>query len=166
MLQLFKNLFIWERKSSWIVRSRGRGRSGLSTEQRAWCGALSQDPWDHDLSWRQTLNWPSHPGAPVTTLYFHSSLLCLSSDSRITCWNPLYKVFFKFGLTLGSACVLLDMSVPVASASAALQPHPASSIPGSRGILQKMKKLWTQSFWCVGIWASVFQKSELSELHI
>ena len=49
-------------------------------EQGAWHGAPSQD---HDLSWRQTLNRLSHPGASVSLfLYWH----CLLQQ---TLWEPL-----------------------------------------------------------------------------
>ena len=50
-------------------RERGRHRIGnrlqaLSCQHRAWRGARTHGPWDHDLSWSRTLNQPSHPGAP------------------------------------------------------------------------------------------------------
>ena len=45
---------------------RGRGRSRLPTEHEARHGGSIPGPWDHDLSWRQTLNPLSHPGAPCS----------------------------------------------------------------------------------------------------
>ena len=49
--------------------SRGSGRQREKEEQVPhWTGSPMQGsvpgPWDHDLSWRQTLNQLSHPGAP------------------------------------------------------------------------------------------------------
>ena len=49
-------------------RGRRRIRSrlqALSCQHRARLGAQTHGPWDHDLSRSQTLNWLSHPGAPV-----------------------------------------------------------------------------------------------------
>ena len=38
-----------------------------------WSGSLTQGlipgPWDHDLNWRQMLNWLSHPGASELSLF-------------------------------------------------------------------------------------------------
>ena len=56
-------------------RERGRHRIGsrlqaLSCLNTTWCGAWTQEPWDHDLNWSQTLNRLSHPGAP-SQLYFY-----------------------------------------------------------------------------------------------
>ena len=50
------------------VRERGRHRiwsrlQALSCQHRARRGAQTHGPWDHDLSWSQTL---SHPGAPIS----------------------------------------------------------------------------------------------------
>ena len=50
-------------------RERGRHRiwsrlQALSCQHRAWCGARTHKPWDHDLSRSWTLNQLSHPGAP------------------------------------------------------------------------------------------------------
>ena len=52
------------------VRERGGHRiwnrlQALSCRHRAWRGAQTHKPWDHDLSWSRTLNRLSHPGAPV-----------------------------------------------------------------------------------------------------
>ena len=49
-------------------RGRGRRRSRLPAEREAGGGAQSQGPWDHDLSWRQTLNRLNHSG--ILGLYF------------------------------------------------------------------------------------------------
>ena len=48
-------------------RRRHRIRNRLqapSCQHRAGCGARTDKPRDHDLSWSQTLNRLSHPGAP------------------------------------------------------------------------------------------------------
>ena len=51
-------------------RERGRPRIGSrlqapNCQHRAWCGAQTHKPQDHDLGRSQTLNQLSHPGAPV-----------------------------------------------------------------------------------------------------
>ena len=45
---------------------------GSSCQHRARHGARSHKPWDHDLSWSQTLNRLSHPGASPKTLFTKS----------------------------------------------------------------------------------------------
>ena len=67
-------IYYWERESM----SRGgaeRGRHGirsrlqaLNCQHRAWHGARTHECWDHDLSWSQTPNWLSLPGAPEGTV--------------------------------------------------------------------------------------------------
>ena len=61
-------LFIWERE-------RGHKQGDRQREKQTPCGAGSPELWDHDLSWRQTLNWLSHPGAPFSQFNF---FLCYS----------------------------------------------------------------------------------------
>ena len=51
-------------------KERGRHRiwsmlQALSCQHRAWWGAQTHKPWDHDLSWSHTLKWLSHTGAPT-----------------------------------------------------------------------------------------------------
>ena len=41
----------------------------LSCQPRAQRGARTSEPWDHDLSWSQTLNQLSHPGVPESMLF-------------------------------------------------------------------------------------------------
>ena len=65
-------LFLRERERDLFLRERGRHRiqsklQGLSCQHRARCRARIHEPWVHDLSWSQTLNQPSHPGAPFRT---------------------------------------------------------------------------------------------------
>ena len=40
-----------------------------SCQHRAWHGAWTHGPWDHDLSQSQTLDWLSHPGTPECWCY-------------------------------------------------------------------------------------------------
>ena len=44
------------------IWSRTQARSCQHTARR---GARTHEPWDHDLSRSQTLNWLSHPGTPM-----------------------------------------------------------------------------------------------------
>ena len=53
---------------------RGRPRiwsrlQALSCPHRAWRGAQTQEPWDHDLNQSWTLNRLSHPGAPTVQFW-------------------------------------------------------------------------------------------------
>ena len=97
-------------------RERGRHRmqsrfQAPSCQHRAWHGAQTHKPWDHDLSQSQTLNWMSHPGAPcsydiLSTLlytwgYLHEQemflrLLCvLLMMQRNIKWCHTYKKVLK-----------------------------------------------------------------------
>ena len=70
----FTHLFIFERQRETEHEQakgseRGRHRSqrrlqALSRQHRAWCGARTHKPWDHDLSQSGTPKRLSHPGAP------------------------------------------------------------------------------------------------------
>ena len=70
--KIFNVYFEGERDREWAgegQRERGRRRiwsrlQALSCWHRAWRGARTQEPWDHDLSWSQMLNQLSHPGVP------------------------------------------------------------------------------------------------------
>ena len=66
---------------------RGRHRiwnrlQALSCQHRAWCGARTHGPRDHDLSWSRMLNWLSHPGA-LPYLCFDDHGLSHSSNYRV-----------------------------------------------------------------------------------
>ena len=98
-------LFIWQsarkRKSPRRGNGRGRGRGRHPTEQRAWCGAWPQDP-DHDLSWKQTLNWLSHPGDPTPVflnLNYNNKNAFKKSSGRES-WEP------HISLTKRMMCIL------------------------------------------------------------
>ena len=64
MSTIFKNCFIyfWERDSVQAGRGREREREkenpkqALHCQRRAWGGAATHEPWDHDLSWNQELD--------------------------------------------------------------------------------------------------------------
>ena len=82
-------MYLFQRESTSMSREKGRGkgRSRLPTEQGARHGAQSQDPripgsQDHDLSWRQSLNWLSHPGAPYCNTLNSAFLLPLPDDVK------------------------------------------------------------------------------------
>ena len=75
LLFLLKKNFLmylfWETDRVRVERDRERGRHRirsrlqiLSCQHRAWHGAWTHKPWDHDLRWSRTLNWLSQPGAP------------------------------------------------------------------------------------------------------
>ena len=76
-----------ERERAWAKegqRERGRGRyrtwsrlQALSCHHRAWRGARTHKPWDHDLSWSQRLNRLNHPGS-LNFLFLMNSFLCIS----------------------------------------------------------------------------------------
>ena len=58
----FKSIFLKESRQEW------EADSPLSKEPDATWG-LIPGPWDHDLSWRQLLNWLSYPGAPGISIF-------------------------------------------------------------------------------------------------
>ena len=65
-------IYFWKREREserWRGKESGRHRiqsrlQGLNNQHRAWCGAQTHEPWDHDLSWSWTVNKLSHPGVP------------------------------------------------------------------------------------------------------
>ena len=57
-----------ERESTWVgERGRERRRQKALWQQRAQCGAWTQEPWDHDLNQSRTLNRLSHPGTQIAS---------------------------------------------------------------------------------------------------
>ena len=60
------------------------GQREREKQTPCWAGKSTRGwipgPWDHDLSWRQSLNWLSHPGGPIHTLY--SILFILKERAR------------------------------------------------------------------------------------
>ena len=83
-------LFLSERHRAWArERQRGRHRIGsrlqaLSCQHRAWHGAQTCEPWDHDLSQSWRLNHLSHLGAPklVQTFKLLSSKSLLELEQQ------------------------------------------------------------------------------------
>ena len=66
------SLFLRERETEHKQgKGRERGRHGIwsSCQHRAWCGAQTHEPGDHNLSQSQTPNQLSHPGAPDYSSY-------------------------------------------------------------------------------------------------
>ena len=72
-------IYFWERErererervSEWGGAERETGRHRIwsrlqapSCQHRAWCGAWTHKPWDHDLGQSWMLNRLSHPGTP------------------------------------------------------------------------------------------------------
>ena len=59
-------VYFWESMIGGGIEEEGTEdlKRPLHWQQRARYGALTHEPWDHDLSQRQTLNPLSHPGAP------------------------------------------------------------------------------------------------------
>ena len=64
-------IYFWETEGQ-QERDRERGRhriwsrlQALSCQHRAWHGAPTHELWNPDPSWSGTLNWLSHPGAPI-----------------------------------------------------------------------------------------------------
>ena len=71
-------------------RERGRHRiwsrlQALSGQHRAQHGTRTHGPRDHDLSWSRTLNWLSHPDAPILTfLIWFSILMMVIAETSLT----------------------------------------------------------------------------------
>ena len=65
----FKFIYFWEREKAQVgegqtMREKENPKQAVCCQRGAWCGAWIHKPWDHDLSWSQTLNPLSHPGVP------------------------------------------------------------------------------------------------------
>ena len=74
--------------ASWggAEKRKGEPQAGCRTRH----GALTHEPWDHDLSRSWKLNWLSHPGAPLMFPFKE-------------CWR-------FFGKHLSSVCIILFLS--------------------------------------------------------
>ena len=106
-LVLFKKAFLMfylylrerERETE-CEQARGRERwkqnrsrlQALSCQHRAWCGARTHKRWDHDLRWSRTLNWLSHPGAPVLFPF----LMCLLENLKLYTWLMLHVYYIIY----------------------------------------------------------------------
>ena len=75
-----KFLFIYLTESTSRQSDRQREREKQAFR---WARSLMWDsipgPWNHDLSWRQMLNWLSHPGVPANTILIPNSKLFYSN---------------------------------------------------------------------------------------
>ena len=74
-----------------------------SCQYRAWCGAPTHEPWDHDLSQSQMLNWQSHPSTPWIFFYIciNAFISCFWMDSYlITLWVSLSPYYIILILSL------------------------------------------------------------------
>ena len=53
--------------------------------------AQTHKPWDHDLSWSRTLNWLSHPGAPmqqdILNFFFQRLFIFGTERDRTWAWE-------------------------------------------------------------------------------
>ena len=78
----FFNLYFWEREREREREKTGEGQTGrhriwsglqaLSCQHKAWCGARTPGPQDHDLSRSWMLNRLSHSGTPIHQLLINS----------------------------------------------------------------------------------------------
>ena len=76
MFFFFLNVYFWDRERQSMNGGRSeRGRhrirnrlQALSCQHRAWRGARTHGPQDHDLSRSRPLNRLSHPGTPVVVV--------------------------------------------------------------------------------------------------
>ena len=100
--KLFFNVYFWERDRTRGERCRERGRrriwsrlQALSCQHRAWHGAGTHEPRDHDLSWSWTLNWLSHPGPPYGNFRHEKHQKC-SWPPKLTKKNEIGICEFQF----------------------------------------------------------------------
>ena len=117
--EFFKKDFIYLRERQKVQeRTNRRGGEGQKEREKPsprWTGrpirGSTPGSWDHDLSWRQTLYWLSHPGAPTWCMldwteyivqwwklflskYFVKEFLFLNKQTskHISSWHKLEKV--------------------------------------------------------------------------
>ena len=144
-------IYFWERgRESKQERSRDRGRHRIqsrlqvpSCQHRARRGAWTHQPWDHDLSWSQTLNWLSHPGTPMIIFLeeeknkilswsghsLNSSFWWFFFEEISTCYvtfyfwfhPPMFKVTWSSSLGLWNCA--MNESVGASASPLPLLPH-------------------------------------------
>ena len=67
-LIIFLSLFIYFEWGKGRERMRENPKQAPSCQPRAWCGAQTHEPWDHDLSPNKEWEaWLSPPGAPTSS---------------------------------------------------------------------------------------------------
>ena len=88
---------LFDREQASTSRGRDRQHWQREREKRALHGVgiltwgLIPGHWDHDLSWRQTLNWLSHPGASWITLRKNAVFLRWFFCFKNLWWLPISK---------------------------------------------------------------------------
>ena len=98
-LKKFFFVYLWERE-----KEKENPRQALHCQPRAWCGAQTHEPWDHDLSWSWMLNWLSYPDAPTfifKVLSTHSVrliLLWITPEIRVACSTEPARCSSRFTL--------------------------------------------------------------------
>ena len=116
---------VWERERQTECeqgrgRERGRHRiqsrlQPLSCQHRARRRAWTHEPWDHDLSWSQTLNQLSHPGAPKSD-YFNKRKEQMFTMPRLGSLPSQYAHCWHTGAPLWVSSTFLEMGSTVSGA--------------------------------------------------
>ena len=92
----------WERAHKWGWGAQS-GRSRLLNWGRSLTPGSISEPWDHDLSQRQMLNWLSHLGAPFSEP-FENKLhpWCLTTPKYLSVYFSTSRTFcyFNYHITL------------------------------------------------------------------
>ena len=91
-------------------RERGRHRiwnrlQALRCQRRAWCGARTHEPRDHDLSQSWTFNQLSHSGAPLLRVFMKKGCFILSNSFSASIERITWFLFF---LLLIQCITLID----------------------------------------------------------
>ena len=130
----FKILFIYLRAST----SGGEGQKAREKQTSCWAGSpmwgLIPGPWYHVLSWRQTLNWPNHPGA----------LICLLWRNVCSCLLPILNWIIWGGVVLSciSALYILDTKPLLNMSLANIFSHSVSCLLALLVVSFTMQKLF------------------------
>ena len=112
-------IYFWDRERQSINGggSEKEGDTESETGSRLWAVSTEPDtgleptePWDHDLSRSRTLNWLSHPGAPMHILLEalgkggdHLYCFACSAFIPLLWWQSLHFLLGTRSLTLGSS---------------------------------------------------------------
>ena len=102
----FKVYLFWERQRAQAGQGQRGGqkiRSGLWAlcwQQRARCGALTHEPWDHGLSPSWMLNQLSHPSAPSVGMLDHLPYLNYFEDQNFKRPQWLWPTSLFYGWKL------------------------------------------------------------------
>ena len=88
--------YLFERKQE----ARENKRRGVQRKKQTprWAGSQMwgsiPGPWDYDLSWRQLLNWLSHPGIPIPVFLILFSVYTLSFKIFFLVFCSVFKIWF------------------------------------------------------------------------